>query len=160
MTIYELTGSVRQLQDMSCDTPEDWEAFDALMQEIGGRIEDKAEAYCKVLANIDSDINGHQSELDRIYKKQKALQAKRDRIKERLQAELETVWHEGETHKCGTFSLRIQRTAPRVELVGPVPCEYIRVKEEVDKAAIMADLKDGKYLAFAELTRGKTLAIR
>lgn len=160
MTIYDLTDEYRRLEELDVTIPEDAEALEALTEEIANGFEAKAENYCKLMRNIQADCDALREEKRKIDAKLKSRESLFDSLKESLQWAAEQVWTEGESHKCGIFSLRIQRTPPRVELTGPVPEEYNVTTVSPNKSKIMEALKNGEDLPFAELQRGLTLAIR
>ena len=160
MTIYDLTDEYRRLEELDVSNPEDAAALEELTAEIVDGFEAKAESYCKLMRNIQADIDALKEEKRKIDAKLKAKDSLASSLKERLQWAAEQVWTEGVTHQCGIFTMRIQRTPPRVELTGEVPGEYSKITIEPDKAKIMEAIKDGEDLPFAELTRGLTLAIR
>jgi len=160
MTIYDLTDEYRRLEELDVNSPEDAETLEALTAELVNNFDAKAESYCKVLRNKAARADALREEARKLTEKARVEEAAIDRIKDRLQWAAEQVWEEGITHQCGVFTMRIQRTPPRVELTGEVPVAYTKTKTEPDKALIMEALKNGEVLTFAELTRGLTLAIR
>lgn len=162
-SIYEITGDYMRLMDMMDDPELDQQTLNDTLEGIEGEFEVKAEAYAKVMKNLEADAEGLKNEIDRLTQRKRAIDNNIKRLKETLQSAMTFT---GKTKfKTDLFSFGIQKNAPSVVLetedLEIVPEEFIRTKYEIDKAAIKDALKAGAELpGVAHLEQGESLRIR
>ncbi len=163
MTLYEITNDYLQLMTMLEDPDLDPQTLADTMEGIEGELEVKAESYAKVMKNLEADVAGIKSEIDRLSERKKTIENNIKRMKEALQFSMETT---GKTKfKTELFSFGIRNNAPAVvmdeQYIENIPREFIRVKEEVDKTAIKEALKAGFELeGIAHLEQSTSLTIK
>lgn len=132
--LYVLTGAFAEVQARAEAGEDVTEQLDALT----GRIEDKSAALVRVLRDLELDSDKVAEELKRLSARKKAIDANHARIREYMRTNMA---HAGITRvKASTFTITLaDAAADRVEVVDEklVPDTYVRIKREVNKAAIL-----------------------
>lgn len=164
MSIYELTADYIQIMEMMEDPDLDPQVLADTMEGIDGALEDKAEAYAKIMRNLDGDIEALEEEVRRLTSRKKALENNIQRMKAALQGMMEVT---GKTKfKTQLFSFNIQRNAPAVIIdiddVANMPEEFLKFRApEVNKTAIKEALQNGADLeGIAHLEQSHSLRIK
>lgn len=143
--LYEITGDVLQLQEMLVSDPEN-EAIQDTLEALEGELSMKAEAYCKVIRNMEGNLESVKSEIDRLSKKKKNLENSISRLKEALFNAMQATGND--RIKGDLFTLRIQNNAPQLPKdldVNRVPIEYLIEREyDIDKRKLLAAVKNGE----------------
>jgi len=124
------------------------------------RLEDKAEAYAKIIKLLEANAAAADSEAKRLAERKVSFANNAKRLKDNLYNTMKLTRHE--KFKTPLFSFGIQANAPAVEIFSEskLPSEYFRVKREPDKSAIKDALKAGKDVAGCRLVQGESLRIR
>jgi len=160
MTLFELAEEYRQILELA-EEDVDPEIIAFHLDELGGEIEDKADNIAAVIAQLTGDIETIEKEEDRLAQRRKGIKASIDRLKNYLETAMKAT---GKTKfKTALHSYGIQKNPPSVMLLDgmPVPEQYlIRQEPKVDRKQILADLKAGMALDFAELSQTESLRIR
>lgn len=163
MNLYEITAELQTLFDTIIEndgeiTPEQEEQL-AVSREA---LTEKAESYCKAMANLNAEIDGLKAEEQRIAKRRRTEERLRDRLKENLKNAMQAV---GESKMdAGTFRLSL-RNSEAVEVddsvvVSNLPEDLYTVKYEVSKTACRDYLKGGGELEGVRLVQRQNLNIR
>lgn len=165
-TLYELTEDFRTLLEMADDPDVDPQALVDTMDSIEGEIEDKADGYARVLAQLDADAEAAEKQAKRLAERAKAIRSNMDRMKERLKtAMIET----GKTKfKTELFSFSVRNNGgkqPLVYTVNPadLPKEFRREKVTYspDDDVIRRYLDNGNTSDFFHYgERGQNLQIK
>lgn len=148
MTLYELTGDFQTLYDMADDPEIDEQAWLDTIEGIDGAIEDKADGYAKVIAEITASADAIKAEKARLDSREKALRNRADGLKKALQTSMEIT---GKTKlKTTLFSFGIQKNPPSLKISegAQVPDAFlIPQPPKVDTAKLKAEAKanDGVY---------------
>lgn len=142
MTLYELTAEYYSLLLYAEDPETDPQTFADTLEGLGGEIEDKADGYAKVIAELNSEATKLKAEIDRLTARKRAIEQNVTRMKDSLkQAMLMT----GKTKfKTDLFSFNIQKNPPRVVIDDPthIPEAYLILQEpKVDTIGIKNALK-------------------
>lgn len=160
-TLYELTGAWLELYGMADDpdmNPDAW--FDTL-EGIEGEIEDKADGYAKVIAQLNADAYAITKEEERLYARRKAIENSISRMKDRLQQMMEAT---GKTKfKTALYSFGIQKNPASLVIddEAKIPEEYWTPQApKLNKAALKELLKSGEACDFAHLEQSESLRIR
>ena len=160
-TLFELTDEYMQLLDMLDDPEIDEQTLKNTMEAIDGEIEDKADGYAKVIADITATADGLKTQIDRLTERKRAIENNVKRMKQVLQNAMEAT---GKTKfKTELFSFNIQKNPPSVEIADDVklPDKYlIPQPEKIDKKSIIADLKAGAVIEGCTLSQTESLRIR
>lgn len=145
MTLYELTNEYLQLLEWAEDPDIDSQVLEDTMEGLEGEIEDKADGYAKVIAQLKSDSAALKAEIDRLTERKRRLDNSVERMKNSLQGAMIAT---GKTKfKTELFSFNIQKNPPRmvkdVEDWTKYPPEYrIHPDPEVNWAKVKEALKD------------------
>lgn len=90
-SLYELTGEYLTLLDMmdDPDIPED--VIRDTLEGLDGEIDIKAENYCKLIRNLESDVEAFKKEADRFTAKRKVVENNIERLKNALRMIMEVT---------------------------------------------------------------------
>lgn len=143
MSLYRLSLEYEYLMSIADDPDMDPQVFEDTMEGLSGEIEDKADSYAKVIANLTALSNGLKSEADRLTARRRAIDNNIDRMKANLKAAMLLT---GKTKfKTELFSFGIQKNPPKVVIDDPsriYPEYLIEQDPKVDTMAIRNALKD------------------
>lgn len=148
MNLYEITGEVLQLQEMLVNDPENEYVQDTL-EALEGELNIKSEAYCKVIKNMEGNLESIKSEIDRLSKKKKNLENSVSRLKQALFNAMQVTGTD--KIKGDLFTLRIQNNAlslPKDLDINRVPIQYLKEQPPIiDRKELLNDLKNGLDLS-------------
>ena len=160
--LYELTADLLALQEMLEDSVEEQVLLDTL-EGVQGEYELKLEAYCKVIKNLEADMEALKNEAKRLTDKRKVLENNVDRLKKAMFDSMKVT--NTEKVKGQLFSVSIQRNGGKLPVIVDVdtselPDELVKIVESPDLEAIGKLLESGdcKYAHFGE--RGESLRIK
>ena len=161
MKLYELTENFRNLQELleNPDIPQ--EMILEALNSIEGDIFEKLENIVKLLRSLEADIKIIKEEKQRLQAKQSSLENRCVNIKAYLETSLKALGKD--KVKSGLFTLSIGKNPTSVNVVDlkAIPEDYLKFKEpEVDKKAVLADLKQGREIPGAELIQTESLKVR
>lgn len=160
-SIYELTSDWAEVQNLILEGEIDEETLKNTLECIECEIEDKADAYAKIMRNITGDIEAVKAEEKRLADKRKGHEKRLECLKNNL---FEAMKFTGkEKFKTTLFSFTIQKNPPALKLVegAEIPKEYlIEQAPTVDTATIKEEIKAGAKFVFAELVQGESLRIK
>ena len=160
-TIYEIADKYKFIQQLIEDgAPE--EAFVEALNAIDGELAEKLENYASVMKNIESDIAGIKAEEGRLAERRKTMENSIKRMKENMQFTMETA---GEQKLKGEkFTFTVQKNPPSLKVLDDavIPPQFISVEEvrNIDKKAILAELKNGVEISGVEIQQGESIRIR
>lgn len=158
-SLYELTQEelslLGRLEDLEGEvTPE----IEQELNSIEHLTNEKLENYCKLMANLDSDILSYENEIKRLAHKKKVKSNIIERLKESIKGYLLAT--EKEKVELPLFTLSF-RTSKEVFITSEnIPEAFLRIKTEPDKILIKKSLADGEILPFAEFKTNKSLQIK
>lgn len=163
-TLYGLTEQWEAVADMFYDGETDEQTIFDTLEAIEGEIEDKADNYAKLIRNMMADADSLKNEEDRLYSRRKSLENHAKRLKETLQANLESI---GKTKfKTALFTFSVVNNGGMQPLtitdnIEDIPGKYLIPQPPVvNKDAVRALLAD-KEVEWAHLEpRGKSLRIK
>ncbi|MGA4519624.1 siphovirus Gp157 family protein [Solibacillus silvestris] len=159
--IYEITDKYKFIQQLIEDgAPE--EAFVEALNAIDGELAEKLENYASVMKNIESDIAGIKAEEGRLAERRKAMESSIKRMKESMQFAMVNA---GQTKLKGEkFNFTVQKNPPSLKVLddAAIPPQFISVEEvrNIDKKAILAELKNGADIQGVEIQQGESIRIR
>ncbi len=171
MRLYELSEAYQRLQDLAADGEEGW---DDALGDLEGAFEEKAINVAKVIRSLEAERQVFHDERDRLALKASHRSNAVTRLKDYLQAEMESVGLD--QIKGDVVNLRLQKGPPSVEIADEetLPPEWIKVNIDLrlsqvpttlmehiktrapDKALIMTAHKDGDI----KLPEGVTITQR
>lgn len=163
-TLYELTEQWETVADMFYDGETDEQTIFDTLEAIEGEFEDKAVNFAKLIRNVLADAEALEKEEKRIYARRKSLENKAKRLKETLQANMESI---GKTKfKTALFTFSVANNGGMQPLtitdnIEDIPGKYLIPQPPVvNKDAVRALLAD-KEVEWAHLEpRGKSLRIK
>ena len=121
MTLYELSDAARSLYELLEAGDIDERTYTDTLESIGA--DEKADAYCRIIRQLQADAKALKEERDRLDARRKAAEAAIDRMKAAL---LEFTQACGGKVKTPLFSIST-RVSYRVEVTRPevVPEQYL-----------------------------------
>lgn len=162
MTLYELTQQYKDLLAMAEEGDLDEQTLADTFEGLDGEIEDKAEGYAKVIADIKASVEGLKKEIDRLTKMKDSLEGNIDRMKKVL--EMAMIATGKRKFRTKLFSFWIQKNTPslKVDVVDDaVPAKYhIPQPDKIDREAIKKDLKNGANIEWAHIEQSESIRIR
>lgn len=164
MNLYELTADFMKLQELLEDPETDSEAIESYMAELESEIEKKADGYAMVIRNMEGSLLAVKSEMQQLTTKKNLLEGSIERLKDNLQQSMVAT---GKTKfKTDLFSFNIQKNGGAEPVIVDVPTselpdELVIIKEEPNKKAIAAYIKETGDLTYAHFgERGESLRIK
>ena len=163
--LYEITGDLLTLQSMLEDTVEDQVLLDTL-EAVQGEYEIKLESYCKIIKNLEADIDALKNEAKRLTDKRKLLENNIDRLKKAM---FDSMKATGTTKVKGQlFSVSIQKNGGKTPVIiaegttiDHLPDNLVIVTETPALDAIRELLEAGKVVeGFTLGQRGESLRIK
>lgn len=165
LSLYDIANTVADIEaflDRGGPASPEEEALltAALDRALGNLLPAKVEGYCKALKAFDAFVGACKEEEGRIAARRTAVANIQTRMKDRLKYGLEVTGRE--KVQAGTFTVALQNNPPAVEIESEaaVPDEFKVVTTSLNRAAIMAALKEGIDVPGARLTRGQHVRIR
>ena len=164
MKLYELTGAWAVAVD-AYEAAEDDEAREAaleVLEELESDITGKAEAYARIMKNLQADADGYKTEIDRLTKKKRASEAAVERLKARLLEGMRQVG--AEKIQTGICAWRIQDNPWTCEVLDAeaVPQEWREPQpDRIDRRGLVEHFKaTGEILPGVEFKRTAGLRFR
>ena len=115
-SLYEVTGNILALQEMLESPIDDEDILKDTLEAVQGEYEAKIEGYCKVIRNIEADIQAIETEVTRLSEKKKVLKNNIDRLKKAMFDSMKAT--NTPKVKGSVFTVAIQRNG------GVVPINY------------------------------------
>lgn len=159
MTLRELTAEFEAVLAIALEE-DDGEELAGRLAEIDMAIEDKADNYAVIIADLNAQEAKLKTEIDRLTKRRQTLRNNADRMKQSLQQAMETIGKE--KIKTDYYSYTIQKNPPKLILDDEeiVPEDYFVTRRELDKASLKDALKAGQEVRGAHLEQTESLRIR
>lgn len=165
MRLYELTADLMTLQEMLEEAVDDQCLLDTL-EGVQGEYEIKLEAYCKVIKNIEADMEALKAEAKRLTDKRKVLENNVDRLKKAMFDSMKATGTE--KVKGQLFTVAIQRNGGKLPVIvadnvdlSILPDQLVNVVESPNLEAIRELLEAGKVVeGFTLGERGESLRIK
>jgi uncharacterized protein YoxC len=166
-TLYDITGDLLLLQDMLEDSVDDQVLLDTL-EAVQGEYEIKLESYCKIIKNLEADMEALKNEAKRLTDKRKLLENNIDRLKKAMFDSMKTT---GTTKIKGQlFSVSIQKNGGKLpvnydkdnkHITDHLPDNLVIVTETPALDAIRELLEAGKVVeGFTLGERGESIRIK
>jgi len=166
--LYELTADLLALQEMLESPLDDEQVLLDTLEGVQGEYELKLEAYCKVIKNLEADMEALKAEAKRLTEKAEVLKNNRDRLKKAMFDSLKATGKD--KVKGQLFTVAIQRNGGVVpinydknnkNITANLPDQLVKVEETPNLDAIRALLEAGKVVdGFTLGQRGESLRIR
>ena len=115
MNLYEVTGNILALQEMLESPVDDEQILKDTLEAVQGEYEQKIEGYCKVIRNIEADIEAFKIEAKRLSEKAKMLENNKNRLKKAMFDSMKAT-NTGNV-KAGVFNVSIQRNGGVIPVI-------------------------------------------
>lgn len=167
-SLYEVTGNILALQELLESPLDDEDVLKDTLEAVQGEYEAKIEAYCKVIRNIETDIEAFKIEAKRLSEKAKMLENNRDRLKKAMFDSMKAT--NMPKVKAGVFNVAIQKNGGKLpvnydkndkNITNHLPDNLVIVTETPALDAIRELLEAGKVVeGFTLGERGESLRIK
>ena len=114
-SLYEVTGNILALQELLESPMDDEDILKDTLEAVQGEYEQKIEGYCKVIRNIETDIEAFKNEAKRLNEKAKILENNRDRLKKAMFDSMKAT--NTSKVKSGVFTVSIQRNGGKLPVI-------------------------------------------
>lgn len=148
MNIYEISSDMLKLQEMLENDPESQYVKDTL-EALAGELKLKCGAYCRVIKNMEANLEGYKNEIDRLTKRKKTLENSIQRLKDAL---LQSMQATGINKiEDDVFTVAVRNNAPSLPKdldINQVPVQYlVETPPVINKRELLNDLKNGLDLS-------------
>lgn len=160
-SIYELNKDYAELSAMleAAETPEEIEAIQNTLEMIDLSIEEKIENTAKYMVNVESDIQGLKTEIDRLTKIKKAKENAVERLKNNVEYAMKQKGLE--KLEVGTFKAYYKKSeSVEITNLDVIPADYTRVEIKADKVAIKKAIKAGEVVDGAHIQTNMNFYIK
>ena len=160
-SIYELNKDYAELSAMleAAETPEEIEAIQNTLEMIDLSIEEKIENTAKYMVNVESDIQGLKTEIDRLTKIKKAKENAVERLKNNVEYAMKQKGIE--KLEVGTFKAYYKKSeSVEITNLDVIPADYTRVEIKADKVAIKKAIKSGEVVDGAHIQTNMNFYIK
>lgn len=157
-TLYELTTAAAALYEMLQAEEIDEQTFNDTLEAMGAT--EKVESYCKLIKQLQSDVDMFKGEIDRLNARKKTAENGVERVKAAL---LDFMKQSGQDKvKAGSFAVSTAKTqAVNITNEKAIPCRFlVEQPPKIDKAGIKNALKAGETVGGAELVTNTGVRIR
>ena len=148
-SIYELNAEFSTLWQLMEDGTLEDEALIGAFECAKEDLADKLEGYCKLIKNLESDIDGLKAEETRLKARRQTMENTVKRAKEAMKTAMLTA---GEKKiAAGSFTVNVQLNPPKLVLdeqyLENIPEKYLIPQEpEINKKQMLEDLKADENL--------------
>lgn len=159
MTLYELTGQMRELLLVAADPDVDPQVLKDTMEGLEGEFEIKADGYAKVMKELEGRENALTKEIQRMTSIRDGLKKNRGQMKELLRNAMKAT---GKTKfKTDFFNFWIQKNPPSLKVTGKVPEEWLIPQEpRVDNDGIKKAIAGGASFDWAHVEQEEGVRIK
>lgn len=161
LTLYALTESYQQLQNMLAEGEVDEAAIRDTMASVEGDITVKVDNCAAVMRSLELEADAVRIEEVRLADRRKAIEANRDRLKRYVQFELESV--KLDKVRGPRFYVSIQTNPWKVSIADEkaIPALYWKPSDPtLDKKAILEAMKAGESVPGASISQDRSLRIK
>lgn len=161
--LYQISNDYKKVLEWIEDVEgePDANALTELLNEVQERFEQKAGAVVAYIKGAEAEAQAFRQEAERLEAHAARVERRVNAMKEYLAMEMRKVGLP--EVDAGIAKVKFVKNPWAVDLIGPVPDEYLRQRPapppEPDKAKIAEALKAGVQLDFARLTQGERLKI-
>jgi len=159
LALYELNQQYRSLVDEYSNDPDDFEAWNVLIDQLTGDIDVKVTNIAMVVKELQAEESAIADEIKRLQEKKAVRSNKIERLKSYMLEGMQLAGIEKTTDVRAT--VRIQKNPPSVHIIDErlIPEQYyVEVSPRLDKKSVLAAIKDGDEVPGAELTQ--TVGVR
>ena len=163
LKLYEIAQEYMQLCEIVEDTDVDEQVFEDTLAGIEAELEETADAYAVILANLDNDTEKIDKEIERLTKMKKILKSRSDFLKRNLTNTM--LLMNKKKFKTDIHSYSISKNAPSLNILdeAKIPEKYMIAQEpKLDRKALLSDVKANpeEFNGIAETKQTESLRIR
>ena len=166
-SLFNLTEEFMELLSWLEDPEADQQAIADTLEGMEAELEDKAEAYCMVIRQIEADAKQYNEAAQEFLRKKTVCEASIKRMKEALMKSMVATGHDDKNGlNAGLFKLKVVGNGGLKPLVitGEVPAQFVKMIPQNDNDAIRAfldGLDENDVCDWAKYeTRGTHLSIK
>lgn len=159
MNLFNLTDNYIKVRDMMLDPDADQQAIEDTLEALEGAIEEKADSYAYIIAEIDAHADMLKKESDRLAQKRQYVLNGKERLRASL---LNTMQNTGKVKfKTDFHSFYISKHSS-VEITdeAKIPDEFKAYEVKVNKAELKKALAEDLGIEGAELIEKESVCIR
>ena len=160
-TLYEIKGQFKELMEMADECNLTQADIKDTLEGLDYELEEKADAYAKVIRTLECDVDSVDAEIKRLTDKKIRVQNNIGSMKRSLES---TMLELGKKKiKTPLFGFNIQKNPPSVNILdeSKVPDNFrIKQPDKIDRKSIIAELKESGNTDWAELVQTESLRIR
>ena len=160
-TLYEIKGQFKELMEMADECNLTQADIKDTLEGLDYELEEKADAYAKVIRTLECDVDSVDAEIKRLTDKKRRIQNNISSMKRSLES---TMIELGKKKiKTPLFGFNIQKNPPSVNILdeSKVPDNFrIKQPDKIDRKSIIAELKESGNTDWAELVQTESLRIR
>ena len=155
--LYELTGQIKELQELS-DDPEMAQAVADTLEGLEMALEEKAEGILRVIQNRDADLKAIKDEIDRLTVRKKRMENFNKQLKDYLRFNMEASSIKKIECPLFTITLAAGRDVVAIDNADKLPDEYIEIKMVAQpiQARILKALKAGAEIPGAHIEKSQS----
>ena len=167
LQMLETTEECKNLFELAAETPEsDLETNEAIrstLKQIEQDLETQLEAWGNLIKNLETEVSFLKDEASKLLTRARTIDRRCSWFKSKIKQLLEAA--QKKTCKSGirTFTVR-KNSSPTVDIYCPQDVleveRYVKIRREVDKVNLQADLLEGKEVNGAILQHNSHLIIR
>ena len=167
-SLYEVTGNILALQELLESPLDDEEVLKDTLEAVQGEYELKLESYCKVIKNLEADMEALKNEAKRLTDKRKVLENNIDRLKKAMFESMKAT--NTPKVKGQLFTVAIQKNGGVIpinydkndkNITANLPDQLVNIVETPNLEAIRELLEAGKVVdGFTLGERGESIRIK
>ena len=158
MNLYDMTKNAVELYDLLTSGEIDEQVFNDTLSAMG--VEEKLESYCKVIRQLEADVEMLKTEKDKIAQKQKVAENSITRMKNAVADFLHAQNSTKSTAGIFTVALSTSK-AVNITDESKVPVRFlVEQAPKIDKAAIRKELMSGAEIDGCELQENEGVRIK
>ena len=160
-TLYEIKGQFKELMEMADECNLTQADIKDTLEGLDYELEEKADAYAKVIRTLECDVDSVDAEIKRLTDKKRRIQNNISSMKRSLESTMIELGRK--KIKTPLFGFNIQKNPPSVNILdeSKVPDNFrIKQPDKIDRKSIIAELKESGYTDWAELVQTESLRIR
>lgn len=162
-SLYKLTTQMLEFMSFAEDEDLDEQAVMDTLEGMEGELDEKIEAYCKIIKNLEAEAEAVKKEAKRLSDKKKVIDNNITRLKTGIKAALDAM---NRKEAGGLLKAKICTNGGDLPLVvteqdaTALPAQFQKVEISANNEAIRKALKDGEDLPFAHFgERGQYIRI-
>lgn len=160
MKLHEITAAISNFRAMMEDEELDAQVVEDTLESLEDTLEGKVESLSFIYRQMGADAEFYKAEEERLSKKRKVIEARRERLKQYLAEQLEIAGRDEVKTATAKVVFQVNPPSVYIEDEEKIPPLYVRYVRSVDKKALLQALKNGEAIEGAALHREKSLRVK